>query len=55
MSDAKKTMKLPNIEMGKATIRKTFINEKGMSYEIEEEIDVPIFKNTQNEEHKEEK
>ena len=55
MSDAKKTMKLPNIEMGKATIRKTLINEKVMSYEIEEEIDVPIFKNSQNEEGTEEK
>ena len=41
--------------MGKATIRKTLINEKGMSYETEEEIDVPIFKNSQNEERKEEK
>lgn len=47
MSDAKKTMKLPDIEMGKATVRKTLIDEKGMSYEVEEEIDVPIFKNTQ--------
>ena len=47
MSDAKKTMKLPDIEMGKATVRKTLIDEKGMSYEVEEEINVPIFKNTQ--------
>lgn len=47
MSDAKKTMKLPDIEMGKATVRKTLIDEKGLSYEVEEEIDVPIFKNAQ--------
>ena len=43
VSDTEKTMKLPDLEMGKATIRKTQIDKNGMSYEIEEEIDVPIF------------
>ena len=54
MSDAKKTMKLPNIDMGKAVIRKTLINENGMSYEVEEEIDVPIFNKKHETEIKEE-
>ncbi len=54
MSDDKKTMKLPDIEMGKAVIRKTLIGENGMSYEVEEEIDVPIFNKKHDTEIKEE-
>lgn len=54
MNDEKKTMKLPDIKMGKASIRKTLIDEKGMSYEVEEEFDVPIFRNTKKTENKEE-
>lgn len=54
MNDAKKPMQLPEIKMGKASLRKTLIDEKGMSYEVEEEIDMPIFKNTKESEDKEE-
>ena len=51
MSETKKIMKLPDIEMGKASIRKTLINNNGLSYEIEEEIEVPVFQ--ENKEKKE--
>jgi len=35
-------MKLPSTIMDKGIIRKTLIDENGMTYEIEQEIDLPI-------------
>ncbi len=43
--DVPKGMILPDLEMGKAKIRKTMLDKNGMSYEVEEEIDIPIFGN----------
>ena len=37
------SLRTPDIKMGKAIIVKTLIDDQGLSYEVEEEIDVPIF------------
>ncbi len=45
MKDKERKLILPEIKMGKAIIRKTFINENEGVFEREEEINVPIFDN----------
>lgn len=34
-------MELPTVKMVKGTIRKTLLDENGMPYEVEEEIEMP--------------
>ena len=54
-NDIPEGMIIPELETVKGNIRKTMIDENGLTYEIEEEIDIPIFpkddnKNTENKE-----
>ena len=45
----------PNkIKFAKAKIKKTLVDENGMTYEVEEEFDVPVF-NTENKNERENK
>lgn len=39
----KKEMVIPELKFKKALVRKTLIGKDGMTYEVEEYIDVPIF------------
>ena len=35
-------VRLPEIKMTRAKIRKTLVGEDGLTYEVEEEIEVPV-------------
>lgn len=39
----KKELKLPQVDVQKCTIRKTVIDENGLTHEIEETIELPAF------------